>query len=147
MPSQSQVSQALNEIVEDDIKEEVQTSTQTFDFNKYTISNDLETKVLEIDDTSFEVKIKPLSWSNRNRILSNSIQLDGQGNTAFDGDLYIRNCLREMLVEAPWGRTTESFLLSIDYKLGSVLEELVPKAFGDDVFGGGTDVETLKADT
>ena len=34
-----------------------------------------------------------------------------------------------MILEAPWGRTTEAFLLSIDERLGSALEKLVPAAF------------------
>ena len=54
------------------------------------------------------------------------------GQTAFDGDLYVRECLKEMIVEAPWGRTSESFLISIDERLGTALESLVPKAFGGD---------------
>ena len=36
-----------------------------------------------------------------------------------------------MITEAPWGRTTEAFLLSIDDRLGGALETLVPKAFND----------------
>ena len=35
-----------------------------------------------------------------------------------------------MIIEAPWGRTTEAFLISIDERLGTALESLVPKAFG-----------------
>ena len=48
-----------------------------------------------------------------------------------------------MIVVAPWGRTTETFLISIDHRLGTVLEELVPKAFdaAEDTDG---DLENLK---
>ena len=35
-----------------------------------------------------------------------------------------------MIVEAPWGRTTETFLLSIDSRLGAALEQLVPNLVG-----------------
>ena len=46
-----------------------------------------------------------------------------------------------MIVEAPWGRTTEAFLITIDDRLGSALESIVPKAFtGDSV----VDVDTVK---
>ena len=34
-----------------------------------------------------------------------------------------------MIVKAPWGTTTESFLVSIDERLGKALEGLVPSAF------------------
>ena len=35
-----------------------------------------------------------------------------------------------MIVDAPGGKTTELFLLSIDERLGGVLESVVPQAFG-----------------
>ena len=34
-----------------------------------------------------------------------------------------------MIVEAPWGKTSETFLISIDARLGTALEQLVPSAF------------------
>ena len=46
-----------------------------------------------------------------------------------------------MVVKAPWGVTDDKFLSSIDSRLGGVLEELVPKAFGDDQ---ASNVEALK---
>ena len=45
-----------------------------------------------------------------------------------------------MIVEAPWGKTTEAFLVSIDQRLGDALESLVPSAF-DSQF---QNVDTLK---
>ena len=66
---------------------------------------------------------------------------DGDGGTKFDGDTYVRECLKEMIIDAPWGKTSELFLMSIDERLGNVLETLVPSAFGTDVVG---DVENLE---
>ena len=37
-----------------------------------------------------------------------------------------------MLIAAPWGRTTEAFLVTIDTRLGAALEAIVPQAFGGD---------------
>ena len=37
-----------------------------------------------------------------------------------------------MIVDAPWGKTTETFLNSIDDRLGNALEGIVPKAFSSD---------------
>ena len=34
-----------------------------------------------------------------------------------------------MIVEAPWGKTTEAFLIRINSELGTALESLVPNAF------------------
>ena len=52
----------------------------------------------------------------------------------------MRECLKEMFVDAPWGRTTESFLISIDHRLGAVLKDVVPKAFEDN----SLDVNAIK---
>lgn len=107
----------------------------SFELSKYTIGTDPKKVIVKIEETGdeFEVTVKPLSWAKRNQILSKSLTWDGSGNTAFDGDTYVRSCLKEMLVDAPWGRTTETFLISIDARLGAALEALVPQAFsGED---------------
>ena len=89
-------------------------------------------EVVEIEATgeSFEVGIKTLSWSKRNQLISKNMAWDNAGNTSFSADSYVRDCLKEMIVDAPCGRTTESLLLSFDDRIGAALEELVPKAFG-----------------
>jgi len=106
-----------------------------FDYNKYLISHDPQIRVIEIPgtDESFEVSVKQISWSKRNQIISKNLHWDSTGNTSFSADGYVRDCLKEMLVEAPWGRTTEALLLSFDDRLGTALETLVPKAFGEGV--------------
>tara|TARA_R110000824_G_scaffold293886_1_gene482195 strand:- start:608 stop:1009 length:402 start_codon:yes stop_codon:yes gene_type:complete len=114
-----------------------------FDYNKYLISHDPQTRVVEIPgtDESFEVSVKTISWSKRNQIISKNLHWDSTGNTSFSADGYVRDCLKEMLVEAPWGRTTEAMLLSFDDRLGTALETLVPKAFGEgaeDTIDSGT---------
>ena len=101
---------------------------KTFDFSKYQIDNAIEEKTLTVEETKeeFKVKISPLSWSRRNQIMSKCITWTQNGQTGFDGDAFVRGCLREIIVEAPWGRTTETFLISIDARLGAALEKLVP---------------------
>jgi len=144
MAGRSKVSQALSEDVEDieGVEEEqVDISSTAFDVSKYKISNSPKTETLYIDGTSFEVTIKPISWSMRNQIISRSLRWDANGNTNFDGDAYARECLKEMIVDAPWGRTTESFLISIDSRLGTLLETLVPKAFDENADMG---IDTIK---
>jgi len=113
-----------------------------FNLARYTIGTDPKKINVIIEETGdeFEVTVKPLSWAKRNQILSKSLTWDNTGNTSFDGDTYVRSCLKEMLVEAPWGRTTETFLISIDARLGAALELLVPQAFS------GQDSDTLTPD-
>ena len=115
-----------------------------FDFNKYVIGRETETKTLTIPESkeSFEVSVKPLSWAKRNQFISRNLQLGTDGSSGFNADGYVRDCLKEMITEAPWGRTTEAFLLSIDDRLGGALETLVPKAFeneADDTSGDEID--------
>jgi len=135
--------------IESDLEEEsvVQTISEpaAFNFKKYTLSLEVEKRTLTIADTgeTFEVSIRPMSWSKRNQIVSSSLKFGADGATGFDGDIYVRNCLKEIIVEAPWGRTTEAFLLTIDDRLGTTLEQLVPKAFGGDD-PDGVDIDTVK---
>ena len=109
-----------------------ESKAKQFDVSKYQLAPTVNKKTVEIEDTGdkFEVTIKQLSWAKRNQLVSRCLQLWTDGANSFNGDLYIRECLKEMIVEAPWGRTTESFLVSIDNRLGSALEQLVPNAFG-----------------
>jgi len=147
MPRTSQASRALQESEEQNIAEEeyeeseLEPSEPLFDIDNYRISSSTETKTLSIDGSSFDVQVKQISWSMRNQILSKCLKWDSAGGTVFDGDAYVRECLKEIIVEAPWGRTTESFLISIDHRLGGLLETLVPKAFDEEE---GVDVEKIK---
>ena len=99
-----------------------------------------------IENSGFFILLKESLFPpspNLLNLLSKSLQFSTNGQTGFDGDFYVRECLKEMIVDAPWGRTTETFLISIDHRLGTVLEELVPKAFdaAEDTDG---DLENLK---
>lgn len=120
----------------------VKVTKGAFDYTQYLVSHEAETKTITIDGTkeSFEVSVKPLSWSKRNQLISKNLNWDSTGTTSFSADGYVRDCLKAMIVEAPWGRTTESLLLSFDERLGTALETLVPKAFGE-----GTE-DTIGAD-
>ena len=154
MANKSKISVAMEEIedteeIEEETVDEIDEAikaTKTkdkpeFDFNKYKIVNKTEKKMLNLDGAEFSVVVKPLSWSKRNQILSKAMAWDSDGSTKFNGDIYVRECLKEMLVDAPWGKTNELFLISIDERLGNVLEELVPTAFGTET---SVEVENLE---
>lgn len=118
------------------------TSTSTFDIEKYRVGNStkVETVVIEETGDSFEVTVKPLSWAKRNELISKHMAWDSNGNTSFQASEYVRACLREMITDAPWGKTTETFLISIDTRLGAALEALVPQAFESQ----GVDIDDTK---
>ena len=105
-----------------------------FDYNKYIVGTTIRTETLKIEGTEeeFTVKVKPLSWSKKNQLVSRYVKWSEEGVSSFEGDGYVRECLKEMIVEAPWGKTSETFLISIDDRLGSALEQLVPSAFDNE---------------
>ena len=149
MPRQSKVTEAMNkgiqeeeEEVEIEEEEKLPLPKKEFNFNKYKVNLTTEVRTLTVDDEEFDVTIKPLSWSKKNQFLSKCLRWDSEGNTVFDGDAYVRSALQEILINAPWGKTTELFLISIDERLGNALETLVPQAFGSDL---GGEVDNLKA--
>ena len=109
-------------------------ASKGFSLEKYQVQSSTKTLPVTIEATGdiFDVTVKQLSWSKRNQLISKCLNWNQSGTTSFDGDMYIRESLKEMIVDAPWGRTTEAFLLSIDERLGSALEAIVPKAFGSE---------------
>ena len=119
------------------------TTSTNFDVDKYRVgsSNKVETVTIEETGDTFEVTVKPLSWAKRNQLISEHMSWDSNGNTSFQASEYVRACLREMIIEAPCGKTTEAFLISIDHRLGTALESLVPQAFGTE---GGVDLDETK---
>ena len=114
-----------------------------FDLQKYTINIGPKQVTIVIEETGDEIDltVKQLPWARRNQLISQCVTWDKDGATSFSGDAYMRDCLKEMIVEAPWGRTTEAFLLSIDERLGSALEKLVPTAFSSE---GDTNPDEIK---
>jgi len=109
----------------------------SFDLAKYQTTSEPRKVTIEIPETeeSFEVTVKDLSWSKQNKLLSDSVQISKNGSTAFNGDAYVKAFLKEYIIEAPWGKTTEAFLISIDSRLGKALESLVPKLDEDEDIG------------
>ena len=120
-------------------------SNGTFDVQKYTLGNQTREVTLHVgeDRDELSLTIKDMSWSRRNRIMSDCLTWDQTGNTNFDGDAYVRLCLKEMIKQAPWGNTTEAFLIRITDELGQALETLVPRAFANNTEVDG-DINAIK---
>lgn len=104
---------------------------KVFDVAKYMISNDVKVETVYLpDDVTFEVSVKPISWSRKNQLVAKAMAFGGKTDgMSFDADFYVKECLKAMLVKAPWGETNDVFLISITDELGRALEALVPKAF------------------
>jgi len=103
-----------------------------FDIAKYMVSNQIEEREVVLTKVTFTVKVKELSWSKKNQLVAKAMAFGGQTEgMSFDADFYVKECLKAMIVEAPWGKTTDVFLIGINDELGKALENIVPRAFGD----------------
>ena len=123
-------------------------SNQGFDSSKYLTKNngqavDLivtnDCYVCEMVDNSdcdahngyedtIPIRVRRIPWSKKNQLVAQCIRWSESGNTVFDADLYMRESLKYMIVEAPWGATNDVFLSQVDMALGTALESIVPKA-------------------
>jgi hypothetical protein len=100
-----------------------------YDPEKHLVGRETEEITLNVDGDSIDIKVRKLPWSKKNQIVSTSMEFSGEGKSQYDGDRYLRECLKYIIVEAPWGNTTDTFLSQVGPELGAALDEIVPKAF------------------
>ena len=72
------------------------------------------------------VTIRPITWSKKNQIISQATAYSQTGEGKFNLDSYNKECLKYMIVKAPWGETNSIFLNQIGDELGNHLEKLIP---------------------
>jgi len=96
---------------------------------------------LEYKGVKIPIKVRDLSWSERNQILGKCFIYQTEGSISFDYDKYMKESLAKMIVQAPWGKTDSIFFAQLNKEFGSILEKIVPKAFDEaqisDFFVGG----------
>ena len=115
-----------------------------FDVSKYMVSSQIEEREVVLEKDTFTVKVKELSWSRKNQLVAKAMAFGGQTEgMSFDADYYVKECLKAMIVDAPWGKTTDVFLIGINDELGKALETIVPRAFGD-TDEAGDEVDTAE---
>tara|TARA_R100001509_G_C4884457_1_gene221474 strand:+ start:3724 stop:4101 length:378 start_codon:yes stop_codon:yes gene_type:complete len=103
---------------------------KSFDISKYKVNaTDREVVDVEVGEDKFKVEIKPLTWFRKNQLVTQCMTFTSGGETKFDGSKYVKEVLKEIVTDAPWGKTTDAFLQSINSELGQALESIVPKAF------------------
>ena len=116
---------------------------KSFDISKYKVNaTDREVVEVEVGDDKFKVEIKPLTWFRKNQLVTDCMTFGANGETKFDGSRYVKEVLKEIITDAPWGKTTDAFLQSINSELGQALEAVVPKAF----IGDELDIDSVKKD-
>jgi hypothetical protein len=99
-----------------------------------------ETKEVEFDfkGSKILVKVKELSWSEKNQVLSKCFSYQSSGEISFDFDKYNKLMLRKLIVgikvgatEVPTTEINDIFFNRLNPAIGSKLERIVPKAFTD----------------
>lgn len=115
-------------------------------YEKYLVSREPKEMSLSVGGDEFKLKVRDIPRSKKNQIVSLAVKYDSDGNTHFDGDFYLRECLKFMIVEAPWGATDDRFLLQlkdvdegVSNPLADALEILVPGAFKKNTDSSGAD--------
>jgi hypothetical protein len=78
-----------------------------------------------------EIKVIGVPWAKLNYIKSQSISFDENKKTYFDGQFYLNECLKQMIIEAPWGKTDDMFLIQVNKSLGDELEKLIPNPYSE----------------
>ena len=84
-----------------------------------------DAKIDEID-----IMVRDLGWSKKNEIVSKSFILDIKTNTQqFNGDNYLKECIKYMIPDGPWGTTNDIFLTQLEDGPGAALASIIPSAF------------------
>lgn len=113
-----------------------------FDYTKYQVQRGGEEVLVLVGGEELKLTIRKLPWARKNQIVSQCMSWDDSGKSHFDTDMYVRECLKYMVISAPWGETNDLFLLSIDDILGRALQTIVPQASGGET--KGAKVEEVK---
>jgi len=82
------------------------------------------------------IKVREISWSEKNKILSKCFTYSQDGTISFAFDTYNKEMLKKVLVSISVGgnvvpptEINDIFFSRISPAFGSILEKLVPKAF------------------
>ena len=86
-------------------------------------------EIIEVKGVKIPLKVRDLSWTEKNQILSKAFNYQADGSISFDFDKYNKMVLSKIIIEAPWGKTDMVFLTNLPRSSGEILEKLVPKAF------------------
>ena len=112
-----------------------------FDLSRYQVGREPREHIISVEGEPLKLMIRDLPWSLKNQKKSLAARYDSEGKGWYDHDFYNKECLKYIIVEAPWGKTDELFLLSLrsGTPLITELEKLVPPAIEDEMATGVSD--------
>ena len=111
-----------------------------FNIDKYKIKTQNQSFTIKIKDDEFDVVVRPMTWKSKNDLVAKCMTFEPTGASSFDSGKYVKEVLKYIIVEAPWGETNDEFLDSINSELGAALEQLVPSAMDTNL----SDVDVIK---
>lgn len=100
--------------------------------NKWSLDRSEKDVLFKYKGEEISVRVKPMTWSTKNQILSKSMIYSKEKGVKFNLDFYNKECLVNMITKAPWGETSHLFLSQIDDELGDKLQKLIPGPFIDE---------------
>ena len=124
-------------------------AAKPFDVSKYQTKGATTEMEITINEDKFTITTRQLPWFEKSDITTKCMSFNTKtGEPELNSGLYLREVLKKIIVDAPWfvnGITsiTDEFLNSIDWTLGSALEQLVPNAFTNEM----TEVEVIKKES
>lgn len=111
-----------------------------FNIDKYKIKTENQSFTIKIKDDEFDVVVRSMTWKSKNDLVAKCMTFESTGASSFDSGKYVKEVLKYIIVEAPWGETNDEFLDSINSELGAALEQLVPSAMDTNL----SDVDVIK---
>ena len=89
---------------------------------------------LEFKGKKVQVKLREISWSEKNKILNKCFIYQSSGEINFNFDQYNKEMLKKLVVSisvegSVVPEINEIFFARLNSSFGSVLEKLIPKAF------------------
>ena len=82
-----------------------------FNIDKYKIKGENQNFTIKIKDDQFDVTVKPMTWKSKNDLVAKCMTFEPTGASSFDSGKYVKEVLKYIIVDAPWGKTTDEFLV------------------------------------
>ena len=99
-------------------------------------SDSTKSEEFEFKGKKVQIKLREISWTEKNKVLSQCFLYQTDGTIKFDFDKYNREMLKRLIIavsvgdsSVPANELNEIFFARLNSSFGSMLEKLVPKAF------------------
>ena len=74
-----------------------------FNIEKYKIKTENQSFTIKIKDDEFDVVVRSMTWKSKNDLVAKCMTFESTGASSFDSGKYVKEVLKYIIVEAPWG--------------------------------------------